>query len=106
VKAVKANETFSREFYGKEAIESMYLGNLESGFPLSHPDFRMDNIFVDDDLNITYIIDWAFSSTVPISTLMTPSLPHPRDDVDTTLVPTFRASFTRQFLGKRYQAEP
>jgi hypothetical protein len=68
------------------------LGNLENGFPLWHPDLSMSNTFVDDDFNI---IDWAFSSTVPISTLlMTPSLPHPRDDIDMILVPTFRASFT------------
>ncbi|KAH6713712.1 hypothetical protein BKA61DRAFT_656297 [Leptodontidium sp. MPI-SDFR-AT-0119] len=66
-------------------------------FCLWHPDISLGNIFVDDDFNITCIIDWAFSSTVPISTLlMTPTFPHPRDDVDTTLVPIFRASLLRQ----------
>jgi hypothetical protein len=84
------------------------LGNLENRFPLWHPDLSTSNTFVDDDFNITCIIDWAFSSTVPISTLLTtPSLPHPRDDVDTTLVPTFRASFTRQFFeGKDIKLDP
>jgi hypothetical protein len=69
------------------------------GYPLGHPDLSTSNIFVDDDFNITCIIDWAFSSTVPISTLlMTPSLPHPRDEVDTTLVPSFRVSFIDNFF--------
>ncbi|KAG4434847.1 hypothetical protein IFR05_009686 [Cadophora sp. M221] len=66
-------------------------------FYLWHPDISLGNIFVDDDFKIICIIDWAFSSTVPISTLlMTPSFPHPRDDDDTTLVPSFRASLLRQ----------
>ncbi|KAF8851886.1 hypothetical protein BDZ45DRAFT_131931 [Acephala macrosclerotiorum] len=75
------------------------LGNFETGFPLYHPDLSMGNIFVDDDFNITCIIDWAFSSTVPISTLfMTPGLPHPRDQINATLASTFRASFPHPFF--------
>jgi hypothetical protein len=83
------------------------LGDL-NGNPLGHPDLSTSNIFVDDDFNITCIIDWAFSSTVPISTLLTtPSLPHPRDKVDNTLVPTFRASFTHHFFqGKDIKLDP
>jgi len=79
-----------------------------NGFPLYHPDLSTSNIFVDDDFNITCIIDWAFSSTVPISTLlMAPSLPHPRDEVDTALVPTLTASFTRPFFqGKDVKLDP
>ena len=84
------------------------LGDFENGYPLSHPDISTSNIFVDSDFNITCVTDWAFSSTVPISTLLvTPSLPHPRDEVDTTLVPTFRASFTDHFLqGKDIKLNP
>jgi hypothetical protein len=84
------------------------LETLGSGFPLWHPDLSTSNISVDNEFNITCIIDWAFSSTVPISTLlMTPSLPHPRDEVDPTLVPTFRASFTHQFFeGKAVKLDP
>jgi hypothetical protein len=77
---------------------SATLGDMD-GYPLGHPDLSTSNIFVDDDFNITCIIDWAFSSTVPISTLlMTPSLPHPKDEVDTTLVPSFRVSFIDNFF--------
>ncbi|KFY81725.1 hypothetical protein V500_11144 [Pseudogymnoascus sp. VKM F-4518 (FW-2643)] len=63
-----------------------------SGFPLCHPDLSASNIFVDGDLNITCIIDWAFASTVPVSTaLMTPGLPHPRDGTDPFLDSAFKA---------------
>ncbi|PVH75188.1 hypothetical protein DL98DRAFT_427920, partial [Cadophora sp. DSE1049] len=83
-------------------------GDFENGYPLAHPDISTSNIFVDSGFNITCVIDWAFSSTVPISTLLvTPSLPHPRDEVDATLIPTFRASFTHHFLeGKDIKLNP
>ncbi|KAK7417589.1 hypothetical protein QQZ08_011570 [Neonectria magnoliae] len=56
------------------------------------------NLFVDDDLNITCVIDWAFSSTVPPAQLLaTPGLPHPRDLVlDLSLVSAFRSGFETQ----------
>ncbi|KAK0120437.1 hypothetical protein ONS96_010651 [Cadophora gregata f. sp. sojae] len=74
-------------------------GNFGNAYPLSHPDISTSNVFLDSDFNITCVIDWAFSSTVPISTLLiTPSLPHPRDEVDSTLVPAFRSNFTHHFL--------
>lgn len=73
--------------------------DLKDGFPLCHPDLSMNNVFIDDDFNITCIIDWIFSSTVPIATLLaTPGMPHPRDEVDSTLIPFFRAGFTNQFF--------
>ncbi|KAJ5109932.1 Aminoglycoside phosphotransferase [Penicillium argentinense] len=34
-------------------------------FPLYHPNPSVNNIYVDDDYNITYIIDWAFASSIP-----------------------------------------
>ncbi|KAF4630908.1 hypothetical protein G7Y89_g7225 [Cudoniella acicularis] len=79
--------------------------DFANGYPLCHPDLSTSNIFVDCDFNITCIIDWAFSSTVPISALLvTPGLPHPRDEADTTLAPTFRASFIQHFLqGKDFK---
>ena len=64
-------------------------------FPLQHHDISLQNLFVDDDLNITCVIDWAFSSTVPPAQLLaTPGLPHPRDLVlDSSLVSAFRSGF-------------
>lgn len=65
------------------------------GYPLSHPDLSTSNIFIDDEFNITCIIDWALSSTVPMSTLLTtPSFPHPRDDVDLSLSPIFKSGLS------------
>ncbi|KFY95685.1 hypothetical protein V498_03196 [Pseudogymnoascus sp. VKM F-4517 (FW-2822)] len=66
-----------------------------NGFPLCHPDLSASNIFVDSELNITCVIDWAFASTVPISTaLMTPGLPHPRDGTEPYLDLAFKSGFT------------
>lgn len=71
----------------------------ETGFPIRHPDLSIDNIFVDDDCNITCIIDWEFASSVPTSELLiTPGLPHPRNRLDPSLVDAFRAGFANHFL--------
>lgn len=78
-------------------IPSMVLpvSQLAPGFPLHHHDISLQNLFVDDDLNITCVIDWAFSSTVPPAQLLaTPGLPHPRDLVlDLALAKAFRSGF-------------
>ena len=67
---------------------------LEDGFPIRHPDLSINNIFVDDECNITCIIDWAFASSVPISELLTtPGLPHPRDQLEPSLIAAFRTGF-------------
>ncbi|POR38280.1 Uncharacterized protein TPAR_01538 [Tolypocladium paradoxum] len=74
---------------------SLPQGSQRSGFPLCHHDLSTQNIFVDDDFNITCVIDWAFSSTVPPAQLLsTPGLPHPRDLVtDPALVHAFQSGF-------------
>ncbi|KAJ6178161.1 hypothetical protein N7519_008622 [Penicillium mononematosum] len=64
------------------------------GFPLYHPDISTQNIFVDDDLNITCIIDWAFASSVPPAMLLVcPGLPHPRDGIHASLLEAFADGF-------------
>ncbi|KAL1866069.1 hypothetical protein VTK73DRAFT_4920 [Phialemonium thermophilum] len=65
------------------------------GFPLCHHDISLQNLFVDDDLNITCVIDWAFASTVPPAQLFaTPGLPHPRDLIlELSTVRAFRSGF-------------
>lgn len=40
--------------------------NLEGPFPLRHMDMHYKNILVDDEYNITGIIDWTNACTVPI----------------------------------------
>jgi hypothetical protein len=53
------------------------------GFPLYHPNKSTQNIFVDENLQITYTINWAFASSVPPTILLVcPGLPHPSDRVD------------------------
>ncbi|CAG8131272.1 unnamed protein product [Penicillium nalgiovense] len=64
------------------------------GFPLYHPDISTQNIFVDEDLNITCIIDWAFASSVPPAMLLVcPGLPHPRDGIHCSLLGAFVDGF-------------
>jgi len=63
-------------------------------FSFHHPDFSVDNIFVDEGFNITCIIDWAFCSSVPLSILLTaPGLPQLRYEVDVSLLPAFENGF-------------
>ncbi|PYI03526.1 hypothetical protein BO78DRAFT_463224 [Aspergillus sclerotiicarbonarius CBS 121057] len=51
-------------------------------FPLCHPDLSVNNIYVDDDYNITCIIDWAFASSIPESMLLSvPGLPQYGDEI-------------------------
>jgi hypothetical protein len=65
------------------------------GFPLYHPDISTQNVFVDDGLNITCIIDWAFASSVPPAMLLVcPGLPHPRDGIHASLIDAFIDGFT------------
>ena len=60
---------------------------------LKPPDLSMSNIFIDDDFNITCIIDWTSCFTVPLPTLLIPpSFPHPRDDVDADMASIFKES--------------
>ena len=70
------------------------LGDHEHRFAIHHPNLSVNNIYVDEDLNITYIIDWAFCSAVPLSILLTaPGLPQSRHEVDASLFPTFEHGF-------------
>ncbi|KKZ64062.1 hypothetical protein EMCG_01632 [[Emmonsia] crescens] len=68
-------------------------------FPLHHPDLNVNNIFVDDNSNITCIIDWAFCSSVPLPVLlMTPGLPQSRDQLETPLISAFEGELSRVIL--------
>ncbi len=70
------------------------LNDRKYWFSIHHPDFSVDNIFVDEDFNTTCIIDWAFCSSVPLSILLTaPGLPQSRYEVDVSLLPAFEVGF-------------
>ncbi|QSS65103.1 hypothetical protein I7I51_05944 [Histoplasma capsulatum] len=78
------------------------MSSFEAGYPLHHPDLSVNNIFVDEDYNITCIIDWAFSSSVPIAMLLaTPGLPHPRDEIEPALDSAFRARVAKYFMREK-----
>ncbi|KAJ5382832.1 Aminoglycoside phosphotransferase [Penicillium concentricum] len=54
-----------------------------ASFPLCHPDLTTTNIFVDDQYNITCIIDWAYTTAVPFPFLLSPpGFPQSRHKLD------------------------
>ena len=71
----------------REIVQGLELPSTSPGsFPLHHADLSVNNIYVDDDYNITCIIDWAFASSVPESMLLSaPGLPQPRDELSPDL---------------------
>ncbi|KGO36870.1 Aminoglycoside phosphotransferase [Penicillium expansum] len=63
-------------------------------FALCHPDLTMGNIFVDNQYNITCIIDWAFATTVPLPLLLSPpGFPQSRHKLDERFYLGFRDGF-------------
>ena len=63
-------------------------------FALHHPDLSLNNIFVDAELNITCIIDWAFSSTVPLFMLLAaPGLPQTCSEFNSSLSTAYEEGF-------------
>lgn len=51
----------------EQALPSMIIEDFIHGpFPLCHVDLHYENILIDDDFNITGIIDWSHSQTVPL----------------------------------------
>lgn len=82
-------------------IKSHEFANGYDGFPIPHLDLRFNNVVVDNDCNITCIIDWAFPSSVPMAELLTtPGLPHPTDDTEPSLTAAFSAGFTNHLEGE------
>lgn len=51
----------------EQALPSMIVEDFIHGpFPLCHTDLHFNNILIDDDYNITGIIDWSDAQTVPL----------------------------------------
>ncbi|CAH0016910.1 unnamed protein product [Clonostachys rhizophaga] len=75
------------------------------GFPLAHPDLNFDNVFVDDKLNISCIVNWGGACSAPVpDALVTPG---PRDiapyTMDPRLVIAFRNGFEQAAgMGRPY----
>ncbi|KPM38167.1 hypothetical protein AK830_g8396 [Neonectria ditissima] len=65
-------------------------------FVLSHPDLHLSNIFVDDEFNVTCIIDWGSASSVPMTELLaTPGFIGSVSPPTESLVAAFRAGFSQ-----------
>ena len=65
-----------------------------SGFPLCHPDLSLGNIFIDEQLSISCIIDWGFASFIPQSMFfICPGLPQSRYGTNPNLEPPFAQGF-------------
>lgn len=87
----------------KEMILELNRGTASGGFPIRHPDLSVNNIFVDDDLHISCIIDWGFASSVPLIELVAvPGMPYPRCRAG----PSLAAAFKGGFEGKGGHIEP
>ncbi|KAF7552499.1 hypothetical protein G7046_g7388 [Stylonectria norvegica] len=66
----------------------------DGNFVLSHPDLHTGNIFVDENFNITSIIDWASASSGPVTELLaTPGLNGSLSPPKETLAAAFRTGF-------------
>ncbi|KAH0601266.1 hypothetical protein MHUMG1_00138 [Metarhizium humberi] len=64
-------ELFALDCLSKEISKCIGSMPTSPSFVLAHPDLRFGNIFVDDDFHILGIIDWEFTSTIPLQ-LFTP----------------------------------
>jgi hypothetical protein len=66
-------------------------------FTISHPDLHVGNVFVDEELNVTCIIDWGSTTTGPFTELLaTPGLAGPSHPPAPALISSFRAGFSER----------
>ncbi|KAJ5987968.1 hypothetical protein N7481_003178 [Penicillium waksmanii] len=96
----------------RDILRTLELPAVNPGtFPLHHPDLSVNNIFVDDDCNITCLIDWGFASSIPEAMLLTmPGLPQYGDELCSELQTPFIDGFiaaipesTDQKLFQKYR---
>ncbi|KAF5701292.1 altered inheritance of mitochondria [Fusarium mundagurra] len=73
------------------------LSSDPTAFTISHPDLHTGNIFVDEDLNVTCIIDWGSATTGPVTELLaTPGLAGSSKPPPVALVAAFQAGFLEE----------
>ncbi|KAJ5644606.1 hypothetical protein N7507_010617 [Penicillium longicatenatum] len=78
----------------RDIVPKLEFSSVIPTFPLFHPDLSVNNIFVDNDYNITCVIDWTFASSVPESKLLAhPGLPQHRNELDPELFAPFHSGF-------------
>ncbi|EPE09970.1 rnase h domain containing protein [Ophiostoma piceae UAMH 11346] len=81
----------------REMIPSLVSDAAHSrGFVPCHPDLHTGNIFVDENFNVTGIIDWGSAYAGPLSELLaTPGLSGSTLPPEESLVAAFRAGFSQ-----------
>lgn len=76
---------------------SARLSTPDGSYTLSHPDLHLGNMFVDDEFNITCLIDWGSATSGPITELQaTPGLGNSAFPPPEQLVSAFRAGFSQE----------
>ncbi|KAF7553637.1 hypothetical protein G7046_g7046 [Stylonectria norvegica] len=74
-----------------------HISSLRNYFALSHPDLHLGNFYVDDDFNITCVIDWSSASSGPVTELLaTPPLAGSTTPPSDNLVAAFRSGFNQR----------
>ncbi|RKL50621.1 hypothetical protein BFJ72_g74 [Fusarium proliferatum] len=77
-----------------------------SSFTISHPDLHLGNIYVDENFNITSVIDWSSASTGPASEILAaPSLGSSAAPPSAYLTTAYRSGFIQE-ANKRTQSLP
>ncbi|KFA74842.1 hypothetical protein S40288_03523 [Stachybotrys chartarum IBT 40288] len=80
----------------REMIPNLSSG-IGQGFALSHPDLHLGNLYVDDDFNITCVIDWSSTTSGPITELLVPpSLGSSNVPASGFLAAAFRTGFEQR----------
>lgn len=80
------------------------LTSTNGNFVLSHPHLHLGNIFVDEDFNITSIIDWVSASSSPmIELLTTPGLSGSLSTLKESIAAALRSGFCQG--GQIFQPE-
>ncbi|KAF4947148.1 hypothetical protein FGADI_10604 [Fusarium gaditjirri] len=75
--------------------------NATGGFTISHPDLHLGNIYVDENFNITSILDWSSTSTGPVSEILAnPSLGSSAAPPSAFLTAAYRSGFIREATKK------
>ncbi|KAF5613873.1 kinase-like domain protein [Fusarium subglutinans] len=82
----------------QEMIQELSSGSTV--FTISHPDLHTGNVLVDEDLNVTCIIDWGSAITGPMTELLaTPGLAGSSKPPLATLTAAFQAGFSEEYLN-------
>jgi hypothetical protein len=86
-------------FIAGQILEEMVplLLSQSTDFTISHPDLHVGNVFVDEELNVTCIIDWCSTTTGPVTELLaTPGLAGPSKPPSSSLVASFQSGVSQE----------